>query len=81
MDDIPEETDGVLSSVAQKRELHDEAKDRDRIQDTLNSNLCLSSGDGSKLQQEMLVCPSNKAIEDLSLQSNPRVPFALRKAC
>ncbi|XP_019681225.2 uncharacterized protein LOC109497530 [Felis catus] len=59
----------------------DEAKDRDRIQNTLNSNLCLSSGDGNKLQQERPVCSSNKAIEDLSLQSNPRVPFALRKAC
>ncbi|XP_004762676.1 uncharacterized protein LOC101694066 [Mustela putorius furo] len=47
----------------------DEAKDRGEIQDTLNSNLCQSSGDGDKLQQERPVCSSNKAIEDLSLES------------
>ncbi|XP_022359162.1 uncharacterized protein LOC111147445 [Enhydra lutris kenyoni] len=53
----------------------DEAKDRDEIQDTLNSNLCQSSGDGDMLQQESPVCSSNKAIEDLSLESKIRSPI------
>ncbi|XP_047550172.1 uncharacterized protein LOC125080431 isoform X1 [Lutra lutra] len=53
----------------------DEAKDRDEIQDTLNSNLCQSSGDGDMLQQERPVCSSNKAIEDLSLESKIRSPI------
>ncbi|XP_058580618.1 uncharacterized protein LOC131509158 [Neofelis nebulosa] len=55
----------------------DEAKDRDRIQDTLNSNLCPSSGDGYKLQQERSLCSSNKAIEDLSLQSKSQSPLSI----
>nr|XP_025874925.1 uncharacterized protein LOC112935421 [Vulpes vulpes] len=53
-----------------------EAKDRDEIQDTLNSSLCQSSGDGNQLQQERPFCSSNKAIEDLSLQSRSQSPIS-----
>ena len=53
----------------------DEAKDRDEIQDTLNSNLWQASGDGSKLQQERPVCSSNKAGEDRSLESKTQSPI------
>ncbi|XP_064431148.1 uncharacterized protein LOC123835416 isoform X1 [Mirounga angustirostris] len=54
----------------------DEAKDKDKVQDTLISNLCQSSGDGNKLQQERPVCSSNKAVEDLSLESKSRSPIS-----
>ncbi|CAD7694280.1 unnamed protein product [Nyctereutes procyonoides] len=53
-----------------------EAKDRDEIQDTLNSSLCQSSGDGNQLQQERPFCSSNKATEDLSLQSRSQSPIS-----
>ncbi|XP_038290042.1 uncharacterized protein LOC100686198 isoform X11 [Canis lupus familiaris] len=53
-----------------------EAKDRDEIQDTLNSSLCQSSRDGNQLQQERPFCSSNKAIEDLSLQSKSQSPIS-----
>lgn len=54
----------------------DEAKDRDDIQETLNSSLCQSSGDGNKLQQERPVYSRNKAVQDLSLQSKSRSPIS-----
>ncbi|XP_030877465.1 uncharacterized protein LOC115938226 isoform X2 [Leptonychotes weddellii] len=54
----------------------DEAKDKDEVQDSLNSNLCQSSGDGNKLQQERPVCSSNKVVEDLSLESKSRSPIS-----
>ena len=51
-------------------------QNRDEIQETLNSSLCQSSGDGNKLQQERPAYSRNKAVEDLSLQSKSRSPIS-----